>query len=87
MKTCVLRECREELGIEIRIDKLYAEFSYAYPDRDIHFSFFLAEILSGTVKMRVHSDLKWVFPCELQKYDFCPADQNLILRLIRNSGV
>ncbi len=81
MQECVIRECREELTVNLKTDVKYAEFFYSYPDRDIHFCFYLAEIISGAVKKMVHSEIKWVFPQELHEYEFCPADRELIQRL------
>ena len=37
MQECVIRECREELTVNLKTDVKYAEFFYSYPDRDIHF--------------------------------------------------
>ena len=37
---CLVRECREELGIEIDIVALIEQTSYTYPDNKIGLSFF-----------------------------------------------
>lgn len=37
---CLVRECREELGIEIDIVALLEQTSYTYPDNKIGLSFF-----------------------------------------------
>jgi 8-oxo-dGTP diphosphatase len=78
---CLLRECREELNVEIGIDDLFAETAYAYPDREIAFAFFDAHIVSGTPKMDVHNDMKWILPEDMSKYDLCPADITVIKKL------
>ena len=78
---CVLRECREELGIEIELKGLYARTKYRYPDREIAFSFFRAELTNGEIKRKVHRDIKWVLPDELKSYEFCPADIEIVNRL------
>ena len=41
---CLVRECREELGIEIDIVALLEQTSYTYPDNKIGLSFFAAKI-------------------------------------------
>lgn len=78
MRDCVVRECREELCVGLKVKELFAEFSYAYPDGEIHFCFYEAELLSGTPKMNVHTQLRWVRPRELRNFDFCPADADIV---------
>ena len=41
---CLVRECREELGIEIDIVALLEQTSYTYPDNKIGLSFFAAHL-------------------------------------------
>lgn len=83
LEECCIRECREELSVDIKILSLYDETSYAYPDNQIHFTFYLAELLSdeSDIKMNVHRQISWVTVSELDKYDFCPADIELIKRI------
>lgn len=78
---CVVRECREELGIEIELVGLYASTTYRYPDREIAFSFFKGAIRQGDPCMRVHTALCWCAPQELLQYEFCPADRELVRAL------
>ena len=49
---CLVRECREELGIEIDIVALLEQTSYIYPDNKIGLSFFAAKITGGVPKKR-----------------------------------
>lgn len=78
---CVIRECREELAVIIRPLGLFAETSYRYPDREIHFTFWNAEIPDGPIRMNVHRDIRWVEPDDLSKYPFCPADTAIVEKL------
>ena len=39
---CLVRECKEELDIDISVQKLFAHTTYSYPERDIEFLFFYA---------------------------------------------
>lgn len=83
MEQTLVRECREELSAEIKVESLYAEFTYAYPQRIIHFRFYKARLLSAKMCMTVHDDWKWAAPAELPQYRFCPADEGLIRQIIR----
>ena len=78
---CLIRECREELQIDIAVDSLYDQFDYDYPDKALRFYFFNARILSGEPQLQVHTDSHWLWPRELTQYDACPADKGLIERL------
>lgn len=80
---CVVRECREELGVEIRLKCLREQSSYQYPDKEITFSFFEAALVSGDPCLRVHQAIAWRPPRQLTAYDFCPADRRLVRRLAR----
>ncbi|NLD06381.1 MAG: NUDIX domain-containing protein, partial [Synergistaceae bacterium] len=46
-KECLLRGCREELEINIKIDDLFAETTCSYPEREIEFLFFRASMSNG----------------------------------------
>ena len=80
-EACLKRECREELGIDVRLDGVFKEFEYAYPDKRIRFCFMTGRILSGELVMKVHEDMKWEWPENLLRYDFCPADEDVIAEL------
>ena len=62
---CLVRECREELGIEIDIVALIEQTSYTYPDNKIGLSFFAAQITGGVPQKSVHQEILWVRPAEL----------------------
>lgn len=83
---CAVRECREELGIAIRLKGLYETTSYRYPEREVALTFFRAEIADGTPARNVHSAIKWVLPGELTAYEFCPADVEMIKKLSKTEN-
>ena len=78
---CLERECREELGVTIKINGIFDKTVYKYPDREIAFTFFNAEITGGELKPAVHEEIRWVTVKELPEYEFCPADMKIIERL------
>ena len=80
---CARRECREELGVEVELGPLYEQTTYAYPEKQIAFTFYTGRICQGDPCMRVHTGLCWAGPEELNGFDFCPADQDLVRRLAR----
>ncbi|MEA4871796.1 MAG: (deoxy)nucleoside triphosphate pyrophosphohydrolase [Synergistaceae bacterium] len=78
---CLIRECREELEIDIEIDALFAHTSYSYPEREFEFLFFRASMTDGVPLASVHNCIKWVSPDMLEKYEFCPADVFVVEKL------
>ncbi|MGV8059129.1 MAG: 8-oxo-dGTP diphosphatase MutT [Smithellaceae bacterium] len=78
---CLVRECLEELGIEIQVLDLFEETKYSYPEREIEFMFFSASLKKGVPTPNVHDSIKWVSPYRLKEYEFCPADVPVVERL------
>jgi len=80
---CLVRECEEELGIQIEILSLFDTVRHTYPEKSIYLEFYISRIISGDIEQKEHAQLAWVFPHELEKYDFCPADTNIIQKLMQ----
>ena len=81
-EACVARECREELAVDIALDGVYDRFTYAYPEREIAFTFFTGRIPAGSPVCTVHEAIAWVRRADLGPYPFCPADEGLVRRLM-----
>ncbi len=79
------RECREELGVEVRADRPFAEVTHVYPDIIVHLRVFEAHIESGEPRPLEHAELRWVHPSEIGNFAFCPADEP-VLRLLGGGG-
>lgn len=71
----LIRECREELGIELRVEGRLMDVVHAYPDLSVHLTLYLSTIASGEPKKLEHNDIRWITPDEIADYDFCPADR------------
>lgn len=81
LEQCLVRECREELGVEIRVTGLYWETVHEYPERRIALYFYNAEITGGVPKRIVHEEIRWAHPKTLPDFPFCPADLEMIGRM------
>ena len=77
---CLIRECREELGITVSVFEQYAEATHTYPDCTVHLRFYLA-FTRERPKLLEHNDMRFVTRDELCDYTFCPADSDLVARL------
>ena len=71
------RECREELGAEVRVGPRVDELVFDYPDLSVHLALYQAEPLTEPRALE-HSALDWVGPAGLERYDLCPADRRFV---------
>ncbi len=74
----LIRECREELAVTLRVDEVFMEVTHAYPDITVHLTLFQAVITQGEPQRLEHADLRWVRAEDLPTYAFCPADEAII---------
>lgn len=75
------RECREELDVELEVGDVFMEVDHEYPDLFVHLTLFNARIASGEPKMIEHNDIRWITIDEIDDYEFCPADADILARL------
>jgi len=76
------RELREEMGIEVAVADRCIHVEHAYEAYDIDFCVYRCRLVSGPVKdVRVHAH-RWVLPEELDQYEFPPADEKSIAKLL-----
>ena len=79
-KQALIRECWEELSLEVEIGELLNSIEYEYSDCTVTLSIYFAKPLSGyTVK--VHEEDKWLYPAELDPMDWAPADRAFLMIL------
>ena len=70
-KEALIRECREELDVTVKVNEPFCEIVHTYPDITIHLTVFNAEIEKGIPKLLEHVDLRWIEPSEIDNFDFC----------------
>lgn len=78
----LIRECREELAVTLSVGDVFMEVVHEYPDITVHLILFHATIAQGVPQKLEHNDIKWILPCEIPDYDFCPADDEILKRII-----
>lgn len=79
----LIRECREELNITIGVKDVFMDVVHEYPDILVHLTLFNAVIEEGIPEKLEHNDIKWITVEEIPKYDFCPADEDILKRLMK----
>jgi mutator protein MutT len=80
-EACLVRELREELGIEVAVGGLIEAVDHAYPERAVHLRFFRCAWLANEPRPLGCQALAWVGREDLMGYRFPPADERLLLRL------
>ena len=83
-ETCLVREVREELSINIRITGSLPPVIHAYPSKTIQLLPFLATWNTGTILLAEHAQLRWLAPEELLSVDWAPADLPIVHDLLAN---
>lgn len=78
----LIRECQEELDVTLSVGKLYMEVIHEYPDLTVRLSLYHAAIESGIPKKLEHNDIRWITVAEIPDYDFCPADVDILKKLM-----
>ena len=76
----LVRECREELALTVAPLDVYMEVTHVYPDVTVHLTLFNA-VAEGEPQMLEHNDIKWITPSEIDDYEFCPADEDILQKL------
>ena len=77
----LIRECQEELAITLNVGDVFMDVVHEYPDINIHLTLFNATIADGVPQLIEHNDIKWILPAEIPNYDFCPADEEILVKL------
>jgi mutator protein MutT len=78
---CLMRELREELGIEVEVGELLESLTHSYPKKTVVLKFFRCRWTQNEPRTLDCLDLKWVTASELGDYEFPAADARLLERL------
>jgi mutator protein MutT len=78
---CLVRELREELGIEVTVGGLLESITHAYPEKKVHLKFYLCRWKQHEPQPLGCPAFKWVSASELHKYAFPAADARLLEKL------
>ena len=82
----LIRECREELNVLLSVGDVFMDVVYDYPDLTVHLTLFNATISEGEPQKIEHNDIKWITPSEIPNYEFCPADEEILVEIIERYG-
>ena len=81
LEGALIRECREELDITVKPMHIFMELTHQYPDLTVRLILFHAMIEKGEPKLLEHHDLRWITTDEIDNFQFCHADTEILSRL------
>lgn len=82
LKQCVIREVREELGIEVAPEERIAVVEHAYSHFTITLHAYRCRFLRGTPRALGCAAFRWVSPQGLSRYAFPAANRKIIAQLM-----
>lgn len=77
----LIREIKEELGLEIVVGDELDTVKYHYPDFSLCLYPFLCKLVGGTLHITEHAQAIWVNKDELPNYDWAEADMPVVEEL------
>jgi len=77
----LIRECQEELAVTVSVGDVFMDVVHEYPDITVHLTLFNATIADGAPQKLEHNDIKWISISEINNYNFCPADTEILEKL------
>ena len=86
-EAALLRECREELGVTLSVGEVFMDVLHEYPDLTVHLTLFHATIAQGVPQKLEHNDIQWITPAQIPDYAFCPADKEILERIMQEHPV
>lgn len=81
-EAAVVRECREECGIEVEVVDILDVTHHRYPTKDVLLLFYRCERKSGVVQHLQVTEHAWVPPAALSNYPLPPADERVVARIM-----
>lgn len=77
------REIKEELQLEIAIQRFVSTVHYEYPDFILNMDCYLCNIVGGKMSLIEHQAAAWLTPEQLTTVEWLPADVELVEQLRR----
>ena len=82
----LIRECREELDVTVAVGDVFMEVLHEYPDLNVRLTLFHASISQGIPRKLEHNDIRWITPAQIPELQFCPADEEILERIMKEHG-
>jgi mutator protein MutT len=83
LQACLVREVREELGVEVTVGELWERVVHAYPHATVALYVFQGILVGGVPRAIGCAEIRWVVASELGDHRFPPANGPIIRRLMQ----
>lgn len=80
-KHTVVRELREECGIEVEVEDILDVTHHAYPEKTVLLLFYRCALLAGEVQHLGVADHAWVDGAGIDDHSLPPADEPVVAKL------
>lgn len=84
---CLIREIKEELGIDIEIQKRLKPNSHTYPTITINLIPFICKVIGGKINLAEHAACKWLKPNGLLALDWADADVPIVKNYLNQISI
>ena len=76
------REIKEELAVEVEVEKPFVTVEHVYPDKAIRLHTFFCRIRTGRLEAKECRDFRWVFLKDMENRRLLAADRKVVTRLL-----
>lgn len=83
----VLRECREELDVDLCVKGEFMRVLHSYPDIEIQLTVFRTALIGSDPRCIEHKEIRFVYPSELADFELCPADITVAEKIISEAHI
>ncbi len=80
----LIREIREELDTEIRIDRFLHTVEWDYPKFHLTLHCYLCSLLSESIHLNEHEAARWLGKAEIHSVRWLPADEGLLPMIVQS---
>ena len=77
----IVREIREELCVDIRVERKVCTVEYDYPQFHLRMHCFWCSIVEGELELKEHQSARWLAKEEWRCVDWLPADVLVVERI------
>lgn len=74
----LVREIKEELDVQIKVEELIDTIEYDYPTFHLSMDCFWCSIVDGKITLKEAESAKWLSKNDLYSVDWLPADKAMI---------
>ena len=78
LEQTAIREIKEELNVDITVDRKLGEEHYSDEKINVHLHYFFCTIIKGDIILKEHEEAAWVSKEEFNNYNFAEGDKDII---------